>query len=105
MAGTEVWACEIGDLVVLVVSSRQTVDERVVHRAFGLFVNTLGTVPFVLSQHPIEWGAFLDHQAVGRQVLYVKGEGSLDVCLPVCQSLPGEAVHKVDADVLEPRSP
>ena len=52
----------------------------------------------------MEWGAFLDHQAIGGDVFDVEGEGGIYVGLPVGKGFAREAVHKVDAEVVDASS-
>ena len=94
MAGAEAGTGEVGDFIVLIACGLQTVDEGVVHMALGLFINTLGTVPIVLFQHPMQRGALFDGQTVGGDVFDVEGEGGVDVGLPVGKGFAREAVHE-----------
>ena len=49
----------------------------------------------------MEWGVFLNHQTVGRQVFHFEREGIVDIVLPSLDSLAGKAIHQVDADIQE----
>jgi hypothetical protein len=49
----------------------------------------------------MEWGTFLDHQAIGGDVFDVEGKGAIYVRLPVGKGFARETVHKVDAEVVD----
>ena len=49
----------------------------------------------------MEWGAFLDHQAVGGDVFDVEGKGGGNVGLPVGKGFAWETVHEVDAEIVD----
>ena len=50
--------------------------------------------------HTVEWGAFLDGEAVGGEMLHLEAEGGADVALPVVEGFAWEAVNQIDADIL-----
>ena len=55
----------------------------------------------MLLQHPMEWGAFLDHQAIGGDMFDVEGKGGIYVGLPVGKGFAWETVHEVDAEIAD----
>ena len=98
VARVEAGLAEVGNLVVLVSGGREGVHQggEETHAAVLVhFVHPMGL------QHPIEWGAFLVGQVVGRDVLHVEGDGLSEVALPAFVRFAGQAVDEVDADVVE----
>ena len=80
----------------LVARRREPVDELVVHVKAQLLVG----LPYgALLPQAVEWGALLNHQSVGREMLRLERQGATDVGQPVGERLVGEAKHEVDADV------
>lgn len=97
MYGAIARKAEVAYLVMLVTVSRKRVHKHGIHSQASVVV---GLLYLVVLKHKVEWGAFLVHKAVGRNMIGAKLQGCVQIVLPVVQCLVRETEHKVDADVV-----
>ena len=102
MAGMATRQAEVGYFVMHISGLGQGVRQAMVEADAGILVHLADAM---LQEVTVERRLFFIHQVIGRHMLRTEADSLLQIRLPTCIRLAGQAVDKVDAQVVKPRLP